>query len=217
MSRVLFLFSLLAVTLVAASDCDPYRESYTLCSQNDRCRFHMYIDAHPDDMDSYREVVDYHPTAKHFIGAAFCSDEGTPLARQIWIENTYQAHHMCGDPNEIYVRDIGCVCRQGRHCNVKNVLDHVLGINRHDLFILVIGLTFVGALFYILNRVKAITAAIDGLQASKRQESASSAETQVSQTRSEVSSLRQRLAAVSSPVSSQPTDPSVFSFEGGRK
>jgi len=110
---------LLLATSLVAGDCDPYRESYKMCSQNDRCRFHMYIDAHPDDMDSYREVVDYHPTAKHFIDAAFCSDGGTPLARQIWIETTYQSHHMCSDPNEIYVRDIGCLCRQGRRCNVK--------------------------------------------------------------------------------------------------
>ena len=145
-----------------------------MCAQDDKCRFHMYIDAHPDDMDSYREVVNHHPTARRFIDPTFCSERGTDLLKQMWIENTYQTHHICDDPNEIFVRDIGCICRPGRRCNVKNVLDHVLGINRHDLFILAIAIAFVGSVGYVVTKFKTITTAIGEFLKEKKKENVSS-------------------------------------------
>lgn len=168
MKRLALLVLLAFCVVLTNADCDPYRESFESCSRDDRCRFHMYIDANPDDMDSYSEVVNYHPTAKKYIGATFCSEDGTELAKRLWIESTYQSHGMCDDPNEIYVRDIGCICRQGRRCNVKSALDHVLGINRHDTFILVLALGFVGSFAYLLTRTQTNTTIIESLQKEKR-------------------------------------------------
>lgn len=167
--RIILLCVLALFVAVArcSNACDPYIESHRYCTQDPKCRFHMYIDIHPDDMDSYREVVNYHPTARKHMEHIFCQPEDEThgeyldLSRQMWIESTYETHGICKDVNEFYVRDIGCMCRHGKQCNPKNAANTVLGIDRHDLFIVLIAASLVGLTIYVVRALRPLTGAID--------------------------------------------------------
>jgi len=113
---ILTVILLFQVAFVRAS-CDPYDESWHLCSQMDVCRQGMFIDVNGHDMDTFRELIHQHPANEQdMLNDIFCNDDlHGPQSRELWL--LLMAHmNYCPDKNEFYVSGMGCMCKDNKIC-----------------------------------------------------------------------------------------------------
>jgi len=96
--------------------CDPYHESWQLCSDTPICRERMFIDVNGYDLVTYKELIHQHPANEQaMLQHLFCNETSSQDTKELWV--LLMAHtEYCPDKNEFYVSGIGCVCRDNKIC-----------------------------------------------------------------------------------------------------
>lgn len=113
------IFLLFLEGVLSTPPCNPYHESWQLCSVTPICRERMFIDVNGYDLVTYQELIQRHPANEQaMMQHWFCNETSSQDAKELWI--LLMAHtDYCPDKNEFYVSGIGCVCRDNKICEYK--------------------------------------------------------------------------------------------------